>query len=101
MLGREAKHQRLGTYSKNTTVTNRWQQVFRHEYMTLIWLSEQNPFRDDYSKSSYKYISVRCSEDNFCYCGLPKECLEQKCNICSSSINKKIIKSVEKGKVIP
>jgi hypothetical protein len=49
----------------------------------------------------YKYVPVRCSEDNFCYCGLPKECLEQKCNICSSSIYKKIIKSVEKGKVFP
>jgi hypothetical protein len=55
MQGREGKHQRLGAYSKNTTVKNRWQQVFRHEYMTLIWLREQNPFRDDYSKSSYKY----------------------------------------------
>jgi hypothetical protein len=88
MQGREAKHQRRGDYSKNITVKNRWQQVFRHEYMALIWLRERNPFRDDYSKSSYKYVPVRCSEDNFCYCGLPKE-------------DKKIIKSVEKGKVIP
>jgi hypothetical protein len=83
-----AKHQRLGAYSKNTTVKNRWQQVFRHKYMTLIWPREQNPFRDDYCKSSYKYVPVRCSEDNFCYCGLPKECLEQKCNICSNSLTK-------------
>ena len=44
MQGREAKHQRLEAYSKNTTVKNRWQQVFRNEYMTLIWLKEQNPF---------------------------------------------------------
>jgi hypothetical protein len=101
MQGREAKHQRLAAYSKNTTVKNMWKQVFRHEYMTLIWLKEQNPFKDDYCKSSYKYVPVQCSEDNFCYCGLPKECLVQKCNICSSSIYKKIIKSVEKGKVIP
>jgi hypothetical protein len=55
MQGLEAKHQRLGAYSKNTTVKNRWQQVFRHKYMTLIWLREQNPFRDDYS---YKYVPV-------------------------------------------
>ena len=100
MQGREAKHQRLGAYCKNTTVKNRWHQVFRHEYMTLIWLREQNPFRDDYCKSRYKYMPVRCSEDNFCYCGLPKECLGEKCNICSSSIYKNVIKSVEKGKVI-
>ena len=31
MQGWEAKHQRLGVYSKNTTIKNRWQQVFRHE----------------------------------------------------------------------
>ena len=79
MQGREAKHQLLVAYSKNPTVKNRWQQVFRHEYMTLTWLREQNPFRDNYCKSSYKYVPVRGSEDNFCYCGLPKECLEQKC----------------------
>ena len=51
-----AKHQRLGAYSKNTTVKNRWQQVFRHKYMTLIWPREQNPFRDDYCKSSCKQL---------------------------------------------
>ena len=51
MQGREAKHQRLAAYSKNTTVKNKWQQIFRHEYMTLIWLREQNPFQDNYSKT--------------------------------------------------
>ena len=75
MQGREAKHQRLAAYSKNTTVKNMWKQVYRHEYMTLIWLKEQG-------KSSYKYVPVQCGEDNFCYCGLPKDCLVQKCKKC-------------------
>ena len=37
MQGREAKHQRLAQYAKNT-FKNRWHQIFRHEYMCLIWL---------------------------------------------------------------
>jgi hypothetical protein len=38
MQGHEAKHQRLAQYAKNTTFKNRWHQIFRHEYMCLIWL---------------------------------------------------------------
>ena len=52
MQGREAKHQRLAQYAKNTTFKNRWHQIFRHEYMHLIWLRQRNTYRDDYSKTT-------------------------------------------------
>ena len=65
MQGREAKHQRLAAYSKNTTMKNKWLQIFRHEYMTLIWLGEQNPFYDSYCKTLFQYVPSRCGTDNY------------------------------------
>ena len=40
MEGREQKHQQITKYSKNTTYQNRWADIFRHEYMQLIYLRE-------------------------------------------------------------
>ena len=99
MQGREAKHQRLAAYSKNTTVKNKWQQIFRHKYMTLIWLREQNPFQDNYSKTQFKYVPLRCSTHSYCHCGLSKESDSENCTICSSDVTKYIINSVEKEKI--
>lgn len=36
MEGREAKHIFIGKYSVNTLPSQRWQQIFRHEYVSLI-----------------------------------------------------------------
>ena len=38
MEGREAKHVFIAKYSQNTLYQHRWQQIFRHEYVTLLWL---------------------------------------------------------------
>ena len=99
MQGREAKHQQLGAYSKNTIMKNKWQQIFRHEYMTLVWLREQNPFYDSYCKTPFQYVPSRCDTDNYCHCGLSKEQISAKCKICSSDITNDIITSVEKQKI--
>lgn len=99
MQGREAKHQRLAEYAKNTTFKDRWCQIFRHEYMTLIWLREQNPYRDDYCKTKFKYVPTRCSTDDFCHCGLLKSSMAAKCKICMSAIMKDINLSVQSRKV--
>ena len=58
MQGREAKHQKLAELSKNTTYKKRWQQIFRHEYMSLIWLREQNLYNDSYCKTNFKFVIV-------------------------------------------
>ena len=40
MEGREAKHIALVKFTRNNQFTNRWRQVFRHEYVSLVWLRE-------------------------------------------------------------
>ena len=40
MEGREAKHVSLARFANNTHHSTRWLQVFRHEYMPLLWLRE-------------------------------------------------------------
>ena len=99
MQGREAKHQRLAEYAKNTTHQNKWQQIFRHEYVALVWLREQNPYIDTYSKTKFNYVPLRCNTDDFCNCGLSKDVLMDECKICSSRIIKSIKESIEKRKV--
>ncbi len=41
MEGREAKHVAISKYSANTAYLFQWEQIFRHEYISLIWLRQQ------------------------------------------------------------
>lgn len=41
MEGRESKHMAIGRYSTNTNFSGRWLQIFRHEFVKLIWLRER------------------------------------------------------------
>jgi len=43
MQGREAKHVRIAQYAKHATLSSRWVLVFRHDYITGIWLRMQDP----------------------------------------------------------
>lgn len=90
MQGREAKHTKLACYAKNTTKGKRlrWWQIFKHEFMELIWIkekdckqvakkllnthsSENDSIQGGYTKD--KYIPPYClSNDKFCVCGEPK-----------------------------
>ena len=56
MEGREQKHQIISRYSENTTVKNRWSQIFRHEYIHLIYLRENGFDQLKYYKTANKYI---------------------------------------------
>lgn len=40
MEGREQKHQQIKKYADNTTVQNRWEYIFRHEYIRTVFLRE-------------------------------------------------------------
>ena len=42
MEGREAKRHALSRYAQNSTYYNRWHSVFRHEFISLIWLRERD-----------------------------------------------------------
>ena len=89
MQGREAKHQQLASYAEFSLVKNRWEKVFRHEHMSLIWLRKQNPFNDIYHKCKDKYIPERCNTDDYCSCGMAFSA-NGKCKYCDSALSKEI-----------
>ena len=51
MEGREAKHIALHRLSGNTTYQNRWQEIFRHEFIMLIWQDPSTPQKCNVSKN--------------------------------------------------
>ena len=56
MEGREQKHQVIAQYAHNTTVKNRWRQIFRHEFIHLIHLRENGFDQKKYCKTKNRYI---------------------------------------------
>ena len=108
MQGREAKHVKLAMYLKNTCnlkEKSRWPTVFRHEYVSLIWLKKMDPcsvsYKQGQGKRSESYIpkSVRENDGRFCQCGLSKH-NNSGCNICTSSVTNHIRESVTAGKIV-
>lgn len=92
MEGREAKHQAIARYAQNSTFNTRWQQVFRHEFVSLIWLQERGHNSTNTPSSKETYIPNRVSEPNFCYCGMPAA--NTRCKYCSHNFRSDIAKSV-------
>ena len=45
MQGREAKHVQIERFAKNSLYKQRWPQVFRHDYISKIWLPLKQPSR--------------------------------------------------------
>ena len=39
--GREAKHTKLANFAENTIKSHRWEQVMKHDFISNIWLREQ------------------------------------------------------------
>lgn len=115
MQGREAKHAKLAAYAKNTTKGKRlrWWQIFKHEFMELVWLKEKDPQQVikklNYTPTSEndqkkcvkdKYIPSYCyNNDGFCVCGLIKSSSKTSCSLCSSDMFKQVVKSCKEGKI--
>ena len=101
MEGREAKHISIARYSKNTAFLNRWQQLFRHECISLIWLREKgyNTKRSlPSARPSYIPKHVK-NNPNFCNCGMQKQSvLDSQCRFCKHSLRAKIILSLSQCK---
>lgn len=90
--GREAKHQAISRYAQNSNFLNRWKQVFRHEFVSLVWLRERGYNLTGSSSSKETYIPKRAFQSDHCYCGLP---VTGECKYCNSPISTKITKSVQ------
>jgi hypothetical protein len=60
MQGREAKHIKLAKYVENTCNVSkhtRWVTVFRHEFVSLVWLREMDPYNKSCQQSKVGRVS--------------------------------------------
>jgi len=97
MEGREAKHISISKFNRNTFFKNRWEQIFRHEYVSLIWLGQRGFNLCKVSQSQLSYIPSRTSQPTFCYCGFDKEENFEECRFCCHSLRQKIMTSIRTG----
>lgn len=98
MEGREAKHISIARYSENTIYRNRWEQVFRHEYISNLWLRERGYNIDKPSSVSVHYIPKRVTETpNYCYCGMEKVPQISKCTFCEHKLRDVILNKVKQA----
>jgi hypothetical protein len=101
MEGREAKHISIAKYSKNTNYKARWEQIFLHEFVSLLWLRERgyNITKPAAAKTYCPtYIPKRAlANPDYCFCGLDKETNVDSCKFCLHSFRGTIIDKVNKA----
>ena len=78
---------------RTQTSSNRWKQVFRHEFISLIWLREKGCNLTSASSNKETYIPKRAFQSDHCYCGLPVA--EKWCEYCNSPCRTQITKRVQ------
>ena len=97
MEGREAKHVALAKFARNSHHSSRWQHVFKHEFLSLIWLRENGYDSTQYKSTKDKYVPQRCFTAAFCNCGEPKEVSDTCCNFCTDPMQNVLRDCVAKG----
>ena len=92
-------HAFIFKYSKNTMFYSRWQQIFLHEFVSLVWLREKGYNCCNANSSTLSYIpkQVNNSDPAVCYCGFEKDVSDEKCRFCPSDLRTRIEASVQKG----
>ena len=100
MQGREAKHVQIASYAKQTNYNLRWYQVFRHDYISKVWLPLQNPSILQYHQTNDSVVPDRIHSDKqkVCYCGFEKSPDDSKCFYCNHELMGEIYSSVENKK---
>ena len=56
MQGREAKHVCLQQYARHSSVSRRWHNVLKHDYISSVFLRKQDPSHFAYHKTRSSYI---------------------------------------------
>ena len=81
MQGREANHVQIASYARNSRYRDRWNQVFRHDYISKLWLPLHQPSLLTYHQSRDSLIPHRVTTDaqHFCSCGFSKGEHDDKC----------------------
>lgn len=89
--------------SENTSYQRRWVDIFKHEFIMMVWLPEQGFIPSENKAQNAAYIPSRVFDDPaYCYCGLQKACsTDEKCTFCSDPVMRLIEKSVQEGKIAP
>ncbi|CAB4034572.1 Hypothetical predicted protein, partial [Paramuricea clavata] len=107
MQGREAKHIKLAKYVQNTCnvrKSDRWWVVFRHEFVSIVWMRELDPMSTTYQskrKPGKSYVPNRIIKNpgRYCFCGNTMEPESNtKCVACCSDIMSMIQQSVTDSK---
>lgn len=100
MQGREAKHVQIASYAKHSQYRQRWFHVFRHDYISKLWLPSHQPSLLGYHKIQDSLIPPRVRTDrlHYCYCGFNKEANQEMCFYCSHDLMIEIKKSVAESK---
>ena len=80
MEGREQKHQKIKCYMQNTSVQQRWQYVFRHEFISCVYLRENGFDQRKYNKKCISYIPI-ASPSHCIICGM--QITDGFCEICN------------------
>ena len=75
-----------------------WQSVFRHEFVSLIWLRERGCNLSNSKKCTETYIPKRVSDSAYCYCGLMLTDGKE-CKYCKHQYRVQIVNSVLQKKV--
>lgn len=99
MEGREAKLMSISRYSQNTNYAMRWQQIFHHEFLSLIWLRERGYNLCNYSPSKERYFPKRVALNNFCFCGCPRPEVSETCGYCSHPHRQAVVLSCQLGRL--
>jgi hypothetical protein len=94
MQGREAKHVSISRFAEHSLPSNRWDLVFRHEFIITCYVREHDPHSALYRSKKVSYVPSLANTDNICYCGYPKETNQLKCEFCLDPLRVSISKSI-------
>ena len=100
MQGREAKHIQIAKFASHAHADQRWEKVFQHEYISLIWLRNSDPFSAHYNHSDSSFLPQGLDNVDTCFCGLKKDPAAVSCDICSQEQIRQIDDSVESGHMV-
>ena len=98
MQGREAKYTMIAAFTRHSTLSLRWQLVFRHEYISCAWL--QSMFPKSPTFSSHKVAKFVPDFVHNCYCALEKPTDKEICDFCSDPLTKYINESTVQGELV-
>ena len=94
MQGRQAKHVQIASYAKHSTFKSSWFHVFRHDFISKLWLPLQKPSLLGYHETHESLVPKGVGNSETCHCGFRKLETEDKCFYCIRPILNEIKKSV-------